>query len=106
MIATSRRGYGGPRRPATAQPIVALLEDVTARIIYLEESIEVGDYGLASDIARDLETDLAVEIARRRYPRRKPPTWPCPHCGLVWRSPGRLADHERIVHGIDVRDAA
>jgi hypothetical protein len=45
-----------------------LLRDALARIIYLRESLDVGDVGTAVSIAADLEHDLAAQLAQLEEP--------------------------------------
>lgn len=53
----------GLSRNSTLQ-IVRLLQDVSARIVYLREALEDGDAGLAYAIAVDLEQDVVAELVR------------------------------------------
>jgi hypothetical protein len=43
-----------------------LLADVVARIVFAREAVELGEYGVAASVLRDLEEDLAVALERDR----------------------------------------
>jgi hypothetical protein len=43
---------------------LALLRDVAARAVAIQEAIEAGDPGYAYEIARDLEHDAVVQVYR------------------------------------------
>ena len=64
--------------------------ELRARLLFLAEAIEAGDYGLALDIARDLLDELGGVVR---------PSSSCPECGLeMW--PGELPAHRSNVHHV------
>ena len=83
------RPHGGPRTRHDIE-IVRLVRDVKARVVYLGEALDAGDFMLARDIARDLEDELA-----KRSPRTSAR---CPVCGLDCRWPGLVVKHVAIAH--------
>ena len=83
------RPHSAPRRHDDA-PTLRLVEDVTARVVYLNEALEAGDLGLARDIVRDLEDELVRQVRQKRSR--------CPVCRLDLTWPGLVARHLAIVH--------
>ena len=84
------RPHGGPRTRHEME-IVRLVRDVTARVVHLGEALDAGDYGLARDIAHDLEAELGETTVLSAR---------CPECRLrLW--PGQIPAHRLNVHGVD-----
>ena len=69
--------------------------NIRARLVFLAEAIEAGDYGIALDVARDLDDDYA--------PRQEPGKVRCRFCPVTdWG--GLVQRHERIVHAEQLLD--
>ncbi len=84
------RPHSAPRPRHDDALSLRLVEDVAARVVFLNEALEAGELGLARDIVRDLEEDLAAQVRRRKLSR-------CPVCGLNdW--PGAIEKHVAVIH--------
>ena len=69
--------------------------DLYARLIFLEECHEAGDYDTAAAIVRDLLDEVRPFLGRGRAR--------CRFCGLTdW--PGLVQRHERTVHANELLD--
>jgi hypothetical protein len=89
------RPYGAPRSCHHDDDLsVRLVEDVTARVVRLNDALEDGDLDLARDIVRDLEEELVLRLPRRRAR--------CPVCGIDCSWPGLVVKHMAVIHPEEV----
>lgn len=73
-----------------------VVHDLRARLVFLSECLEDGDYPTATAIVLDLLDELGGPAC---------PSGACPVCGLaMW--PGQIPGHLSVVHHVDPAERA